>query len=124
MTEQTKLTPTEAVEKQAMSAVLNKVKMGKTFRDHANTLSQKTLAEIFHITRKILHEWEVDGMPRNSDKTYDLYAVGEWLGKGGASQSEDIKGQIAAEELRIKKARREKAELDLETAASRKRNLF
>ena len=76
-------------------------------------IPQKTLVELLGTSRKILREWEANGLPRKADRNYDLFAVLSWLKdrwtKKGKEPSD--KESPALERYRLAKAKH--AELEL-----------
>jgi DNA-binding transcriptional regulator YiaG len=77
-------------------------------------LSQKELCDLLSKTRPTINEWETkNSMPRNADRTYDLFAVLRWYPQFVKSQQT---GQMpAADKLRDLKA----AEKELDLAQRR-----
>ncbi|MHC4251613.1 MAG: hypothetical protein ACYS9X_21035 [Planctomycetota bacterium] len=83
------------------------------YRDEGmRALPQKDLESLLGTPRKVLLEWEADGLPRNADKlrTYDLWRVIAWVKDRWLSQA---KGAPASPELAGARQRKLDAEADL-----------
>lgn len=77
-----------------------------------SNIPQKSLADMLGTSRKVLIEWEGEGLPRNSDRTYNLYSVLSWVKTRWACGSKDgEKNSPALERYRLAKA--QEAEFDL-----------
>jgi len=76
-----------------------------------SSLSQKTLVDILGTSRKVLLEWESEGLPRNSDRTYNLYSVLPWLKTRWYQGTKEAKDSPALERYRLAKARMAEVEL-------------
>lgn len=44
-----------------------------------DALTVGDISEVFHVTRRTLNNWIVQGCPRNPDKTMSVYQVHNWL---------------------------------------------
>lgn len=88
-----------------------KSKLGDQFADTARRLPQKTVCDLFQTTRKVLGEWQLEGLPRNDDKgrTYDLFNVFLWV-KGRWFKTPDDSDMIGNSE-HVEKFRKYKARM-------------
>lgn len=68
-----------------------------------SSLSQKTLVDILGTSRKVLLEWESEGLPLNSDRTYNLYSVLPWLKTRWYQGTKEAKDSPALERYRLLK---------------------
>lgn len=76
-----------------------------------STLPQKTLVDILGTSRKVLLQWESEGLPRNSDRTYNLYSVLPWLKTRWYQSTKEDKNSPALKRYRLAKARMAEVEL-------------
>ena len=64
-----------------------------------DTLTVGDIAEVFHVTRRTLNNWIVQGCPRNPDKTMSVYQVHNWL--IGRKEEKTIKNKPSLKEQKL-----------------------
>lgn len=86
------------------------------FRETAARLPQKVVVDLLATSRKVLLEWEAAGMPRNSDRSYDLFAVLIWLKRRWLRGEEEDNGVGASSEQleRLRRIRADMAQIELD----------
>jgi|GEM_PF-3349897 DNA-binding transcriptional regulator YiaG len=79
-----------------------------------SSIPQKTLTNLLSTTRKMLMEWESQGLPRNPDNTYNLYIIIPWLKSRWLSKNNPKNENYSPALERFRLAKAMKAELEYE----------
>ncbi len=77
-------------------------------------IPQKMLVELLGTSRKILCEWEAEGLPRNPDRNYNLFAVLAWLKDRWIRKSKEQSDRESPALERYRLAKAQQAELELD----------